>query len=113
MKTIKTPPPVVIAVLTVVTVVFWSVFGIIRIVVGPETVKVDPKVIEPITPVLDGQVLSDLESRVFLSESEIPQTIIALPEETTSPTPSPVEIPEATQSAQTTETTATESGTTQ
>ncbi|MBI2103881.1 hypothetical protein HYT59_02660 [Candidatus Woesebacteria bacterium] len=84
---IKTPKPVLIAILTVVTVFFWIVFGIIRIIAQPEKVDVDPKVLEPLTPTFDAEILSKLETRIFLSESEIPETIIITPEETPTPTP--------------------------
>lgn len=87
MKNAKAPKPVVLAVLTLITVVFWIVFGIIRIISQPEPVDVPSQVIEPLTPELDTEILSTLEGRVLFAESEIQTQILV-----STPTPVPLEI---------------------
>ncbi len=91
MKGIKAPRPVVIAVLTLLTVVFWIVFGVIRIIVKPEDVNVPDEVIAPLDPTLNTQILDNLDQRIFLTDDEIGEIVIASAEPTT--------IPEATSSA--------------
>ena len=86
MKKIKTPSPVIIGVITLITIVFWIVFGVLRIVITKESPDVQPEILEPITPTLDTDTINQLEGRVNLSESEIGQTVI----EIQSPTPAPI-----------------------
>jgi hypothetical protein len=71
MKKIPTPSPVVLGVITLITVVFWIAFGIIRIVTTTEEIDVPPEILAPLTPTLDTSIISSLENKIYLSETEI------------------------------------------
>lgn len=91
MKNVRPPKQVVVAVLTLATVIFWIVFGVLRIIIQPEIVDVPKEILEPLAPSLDTAVLTNLEGRIFLSDSEIGETQI-----TTSVSPSALPTPEPT-----------------
>ena len=88
MKNIKAPRLVIIASLTLATVVIWIVFGIIRIVTAPDEVNVPQELMEPLNPTLDTEILSNLESRTHLSEQDLGAIVIQ-----PVPTPEPI-VPE-------------------
>ena len=88
MKKIKTPSIVIIGVITLITIVLWVVFGVLRIVITQPSPDIPDEILSPITPTLDTSTISELENRTHLSESEIGQNII------TPQSPTPVPIPE-------------------
>ena len=71
MKNIKTPSLVTIAILSVITVVFWTVFGIFSLLSTPTDIKVPEEVLNPINPTLDIATLRSVEGKTFFSESQI------------------------------------------
>lgn len=91
MKDIKTPVPVTVAIITVITVISWIVFGVIRIITKHEGPDIPSEITEPLTPSLNTDVLSAVSQSVYLSDDQIGQIKITQPNETPKP---------ATQSAQ-------------
>jgi len=106
MKDIKAPNIVIIGVLTVITIAFWIIYGIYKLLSNPQTVSVESQILEPLSPTLDRDSLSTLEQRVFFSEDEIGETTISF--SSPSPSPSPEVSPSPSPSAEE-ESTATES----
>lgn len=113
MEKSKTPNLVILAILTVITIVIWIAFGVIRAFTKPEPIDVSSQALEPLSPNLNTESLNNLNQRIFFSEGQIGETTLTTP--TPSPTPTPTPEPEeeqvATQSAEQEE--ATESGETQ
>ena len=71
MKRKKTPVLVTIMILSVVTIVFWIVFGVINLLKTPTDIKVPPEILSPITPTLDIETLRGLENKSFFTDSQI------------------------------------------
>ena len=71
MNNSKAPRPVLLAALTLITVIFWIIFGIVRIITKPSEQEVSTETLAPLSPTLDSATLDELESRIQLSESEI------------------------------------------
>lgn len=92
---IKAPNIVIIAILTLITIVFWIAFSIIEAVRSPQKVDVPASILNPLDPTLNTDALSSVEQRVFYTNDQIGQTTISLP----SPSPTPTETPTATSSA--------------
>lgn len=84
MKDLKVPNLVILAALTLITVVFWILFGIMRIISRPEEISVPAQVLQPLNPTLNTEVLRELESKIFLTDEEIGTTILT-PKETPAP----------------------------
>lgn len=102
MKNIKAPKLVTIAMLSMITVVFWVGFEIFRaFTVKPEP-PVDAKIILAIDPTLDTATLSKVKNKIFLENSQISDVVLTpapttAPEATLAPTIEP--IPTATEAA--------------
>lgn len=102
----KLPNLVSILVLTLITVVMWIAFNVYRAILtttGPSASSVSDEVSSPFTPSLDKDTIDEIESKIFLDESQIPnttfspeatplppatQTVIATPEASITPTQS-------------------------
>ena len=103
----KVPKLVTIAVLTLITVVFWAFFGAYRALLEVPKIEVDEKILEPVNPTLDTKSLLKLETRIFIPEDEVEQLVGQIeaqkpspsPSPTASATPSPTLGPQATPSA--------------
>ena len=98
MKNRKLPSLVVIAILTVITVLIWIGFGIFRLATKELPPAVPKELLNPLNPELDLQGLQDIEKRFYLEADEIPETTInpiPSPEEATSTT-TPTSSPQAT-----------------
>lgn len=106
----KTPSLVTIAILTLITVLFWIGFNIYRSLTVEPPEKVPAEILEPISPTLDVEALGKLSARVYFEEYQLPETIVSAATPSSSLTTE--EAPEATESAATEEETeeATESG---
>ncbi len=107
----KTPSLVTIAILTLITVLFWIGFNIYRSLTVEPPEKVPAEILEPISPTLDVEALGKLSARVYFEEYQLPETIVSAATPSSSLT-TEEEAPEATESAATEEETeeATESG---
>lgn len=70
----KKKPPVIVTIMTlsVITIVVWIVFGVIRLVKTPTVLKdVPEEIISPLTPTLDIETLKKLENSLFFSDTQI------------------------------------------
>lgn len=106
MKKNKLPSLISVLILTLLTSVMWISFSVYRSLTTKPAPAVLPEISEPLTPTLDSDTMNQIESRIFLNDSEIPENIIitaATPVPTIAPvipSPTPVATPEAaTQSA--------------
>ena len=90
-KQIKAPAIVTIAVLTVITVVFWIGFETFRLVTKKPEAPVPPEIIAPLNPTLDANVITKLQQRVYLKEEEIGNIIITKVSEEPASSPEPQE----------------------
>lgn len=117
MKKFKPPSFLTIMILTIITIVFWIFFGVVRIFSKAVEQTVPAAILTPLSPTLDKNVLDSLPSRVYFDDSQIPNTMINVPTPSNTVqqvTPTPTEIPTASESALPTETpVATEGGSTQ
>lgn len=102
MKKNKLPSLVVVLILTLITVIMWVSFNIYRSLTSKPSPSVPANISEPLTPSLDTQTISQISSRIYLNESQIPEvapiietsaTPSATPELTPSPTPIPSPTP--------------------
>lgn len=76
MKNQKAPNLVTIGILTVITVFFWIIFSVFRLLSTPTKVDVSAEVLAPLTPTLDSQILEGINEKLFFSDSEIGETQI-------------------------------------
>lgn len=67
----KLPSLVTIAILTMITVVFWTGLEIYRALTTAPTPDVPTQILAPINPNLDSQVLNRLQNRIDIPDSEI------------------------------------------
>lgn len=91
MKKTKLPNIVAVLILTLITVVMWVSFSIYRAVVSTPAAVVPAAVSQPLTPSLDSEAMTLLESRVFIDESQIPDSVVT--QTSLSATPAPVATP--------------------
>ena len=80
MKKPKPPSIVTIAIMTLITVVFWTFFGVFRIFTSTQPIDVPENILKPIDATLDKEALSDLESKNHLEPQDIPEIIYSTPE---------------------------------
>ena len=100
----KPPSIVVLATLTVITILTWIFYEVYQALTTPPSLEIQQEVLAPITPTLDSQSLDKLQQSVFFEDQEIlPITLptptpipLATPTEETSPTPSEEETPSPT-----------------
>lgn len=86
MKKKNIPSIVTLAVLTVITVFTWIALDVYRALTSKPEPVVPQEILEPLDPTLDQLVLSELQQRGELSESEIGEVIVSI-----TPTPTPEE----------------------
>lgn len=78
MKKEKLPNLLIFAILTVVTLVVWIGFEVYRLVNKSPQTNVPESILTPISPNLDQEVLSKIEKKVYINESEL-ENLINLP----------------------------------
>lgn len=99
-KTNKLPSLVTILILTLVTVVMWVGFSIYRAFGLSPAPSVPQSVSATLNPTLDAATISQIESRLNLSGSQIPEVNISSASATPTPTgPGPTASPSATPTA--------------
>jgi hypothetical protein len=98
----KLPGLIPILVLTLVTVVMWVSLDIYRAVNKPSQSTVPTEISEPLTPTLDQNSMSQIESRSYLDDSQIPDIMINS-SPIAKPTIQPTTQPESTSSSQITQ----------
>jgi hypothetical protein len=89
MKKGKTPTAVTIAILTTITVFIWVFFDVYRILKKTPVIDVEPKLLEPINPVLDQNSLTEITKRKYFDESSMTPLNLATPIITQEVTPVP------------------------
>jgi len=103
MKNKNTPNLVSILILSLITIIFWIMFGVIRIISSPKEPQVPSEILLPLSPTLNADVLNSIGGKIFYNDDEIGVTTIEIvsptpePSPTPSPSPSPTASPEATQ----------------
>lgn len=81
MKNIKAPSIVTIAILSVITIVFWIIFSVFRLLSTPTDIKVPEEILSPLNPTLDIGTLRSVEGKIFFSEGQIQEIpLIEIPE---------------------------------
>jgi hypothetical protein len=106
MKKRKIPNLITVLILTLITVIMWISLSVYRALSQEPPSSVPEEIANPLTPNLDTKTLNDVQSRIFLDDSQIPEAVVATPPPATpvtlaTPTPIPSSTP------------ATDSGTTQ
>ncbi len=91
MNKTKLPSLIPILILTLVTVVMWVSLDVVRLLKKTPELVVPAGVSQPLTPTLDESSINQIESRIFLNDSQIPSNIVG-----SSPTPKASVPPEAT-----------------
>jgi hypothetical protein len=90
MKKPKAPRTVTVAIFTTITVIFWVFFSLYNVLTSKPAVDVDPKLLEPINPNLNNEILDSLDGRVFIEQGEALPT---LPSPTSVPSVTPTKVP--------------------
>lgn len=97
----KLPSLVTIAILTVITVTFWTGLEVYRALTIKPTPNVPANILAPVNPNLDAGALNKLQNRIDVPDSEIKTVIVEPQSQTPVPTIAPTAAPEATSEAQT------------
>lgn len=79
MKKNKGPSLVVIGILTIITIVFWILFSVLRLLESPQEVKVPANILLPLSPALDVETLNQIQTRTFFTEEQINETVLTVP----------------------------------
>jgi len=95
MKKLKIPNLVTIMILTVITIIFWIIFSVVRIFTGNPVPSIPPEILNPLNSNYDKGVVDKIEGRLYFDKEQIFQTVEPSP----SPTASPIESPTASPSA--------------
>jgi hypothetical protein len=84
MRKLKVPNLVTIAILTVITVVFWIAFGVFRIFSAKSETSVPNEVLIPLDPTLDKDVVDKIGQRIYFDKGLSFETV---PVQTATPEP--------------------------
>ena len=88
MKKNKLPSLITVLILTLLTAVMWVGLSIYRSLSQKPAPPVPQEISNPLTPTLDSDSLTKIQSRIFLNDSQIPELTI-----TKSPAPVPIATP--------------------
>ncbi|HET7099219.1 MAG TPA: hypothetical protein VFI61_03240 [Patescibacteria group bacterium] len=113
MQKTKIPNFISVLVLTLLTAVMWVSFNVYRAIATKPAPVVPPEISEPLTPSLDTATLNQINTKIFLDDSQIPSSnfVVATPIPTIIPIPTATAV--ASPSAIPVSSPASESGTTQ
>jgi hypothetical protein len=101
MNKTKLPSVVPILVLTLITVVLWVSLEIFKAFNKPSDTIVSSDISQPLTPTLDQNSINQIEARIFLDDSQIPDTVVnSQLTPSAQVTPSPIAITNATSTTQ-------------
>lgn len=73
MKKNRLPKPVTILILTLLTAVLWVGLNIYRTFTVKPATPVPEKISEPLNPTLNTEIIQQIESAIYMPDSEIPQ----------------------------------------
>lgn len=93
MTKLKVPSYVTILILTTITIVFWIIFSVYQVFTDKPEGKVSDETLENLSPTLDSETVTELESRIYFTEDAIPPTTL----ESTTPEPEPTSEAEPTE----------------
>ena len=98
MKKSKLPNLISVMILTLITTLMWISFNIYRALTSEVPPSVPQEVSEPLNPVLDQETINQIEGKLFLDDSQIPDNVAVgtpAPSASIEPTPlaTPVESP--------------------
>lgn len=88
MKKNKLPSLVVVFILTLITAIMWVSFNVYRSLTTKPPSSVPSDISEPLNPSLDTQTINQINSRLYLNESQIPEVAPVI-ETTASPSATP------------------------
>lgn len=99
MRRKKTPALVNLAIYTTITVFLWIFFDVYRALKKAPVLDVDSKILEPVNPNLDKNLLNKIDQSIYYNEST---SQIVQPSPTFAPesTPSPIPIIESENSSE-------------
>lgn len=70
MKTTKLPSLVSIAILTTITILFWTVFNVYRVLTNKAPITIQENLMEPLSPNLDTQTLDKIQNSLVFEENQ-------------------------------------------
>jgi len=69
MKNKKAPALVNLAIYTTITVFLWIFFDVYRALKKPAIIDIEPKILEPINPNLDNNLLNEVKNSIYFDKS--------------------------------------------
>jgi hypothetical protein len=87
----KLPNLIPILILTLITVVMWVSLDVFRALKKAPELTVPTEITQPLIPTLDQNSINQIESRIFLNDSQIPDNVTS-----SSPTPKALATPSPT-----------------
>ena len=75
MKKAKVPNIVVVMILTVITISFWIVFGVVRIFTTEPTPSIPPEILNPLNANYDKTVVDKIEKRIYFDKEQVFETV--------------------------------------
>jgi hypothetical protein len=87
----KLPNLIPILILTLITVVMWVSLDVLRALKKAPELTVPTEITQPLIPSLDQNSINQIESRIFLNDSQIPDNVTS-----SSPTPKALATPSPT-----------------
>lgn len=68
MRKLKVPSAVTISILTLITVVFWIIFSVARLLISKPPASISQEVLKPLSVELDKETLEGLQQRIDFSQ---------------------------------------------
>lgn len=99
MRKPKPPSIITVAIITTITIIFWIFFEVYQILTGDVDVEISEKLLKPLNPTLNQEVLSSLNGKIDFEKETVTHfstklntgNTIENPTATTNPTPTEVE----------------------
>jgi hypothetical protein len=85
MRKLKPPRLVTVAIFSTVTIIFWVFYSFYDLLTSTPDTKIPPEILSPISPILDTDILDNLQGRVFFNKGET--TVSLAVQQTPTPTP--------------------------
>lgn len=70
MKKTKLPGAVTLAILTLITVIFWVFFSVFRVLTTKSSPKIPGEILEPISPNLKSEIVKQMETRIYFEKNQ-------------------------------------------
>lgn len=71
MKKPKPPSIITVAIITTITIIFWIFFEVYQILTGPVDVEVPEKLLKPLNPTLNQEILSELKGKIDFQKDDV------------------------------------------